>query len=99
MSNGVLKVMNESKKELAALPKLTKKIWEYRDEMTGEIGNIEEDTQAPAVGTNRVATVTSDSVQLRWNPASDDVGVIGYNIYEMVNGLQKQDKIIFQIFI
>lgn len=76
-----IEVTNESKKELAALPKLTKKIWEYRDEMTGEIGNIEEDTQAPTIPTNIVATVTSDSVQLRWNPASDNVGVTGYNIY------------------
>ncbi len=77
-----IEVTNESKKELETLPKLTKKIWEYRDEMTGEIGDIEEDTQAPTIPSNLVAaSVTSHSVQLRWDSASDNVGVTGYNIY------------------
>lgn len=93
-----IEVTNESKKELAGLPKLTKKIWEYRDEMTGEVGDIEEekDTQAPTIPTNiKAAIVTSDSVQLSWNPSTDNTGVTGYNIYRNGQWLAKTEQINF----
>lgn len=52
-----IEVTADTKKELARLPKLTKKIWEYRDEMKGDVGNITDDdnnngnTEDPSIET------------------------------------------------
>ncbi len=52
-----IEVTDDTKKELARLPKLTKKIWEYRDEMKGDVGNITDDdnnngnTEDPSIET------------------------------------------------
>lgn len=41
------------------------------------------DTQAPTIPTNLVASnVTSTSINLTWTAATDNVAVVGYNIYE-----------------
>ena len=66
--------------------------------MTGEVGDIEEekDTQAPTIPTNiKAAIVTSDSVQLSWNPSTDNTGVTGYNIYRNGQWLAKTEQINF----
>ncbi|MBO0462569.1 M60 family metallopeptidase [Enterococcus sp. DIV1298c] len=81
-----IEVTPESRAELEKLPNLTKKIWEYRDEMTGEVGNIDgeenKDTQAPTVPTGLTASeVTTNSATIRWNQASDNIKVKGYHIY------------------
>lgn len=82
-----IQVTAESRIEMEKLPSLTKKIWEYRDEMTGEVGDIDggtnnNDKEAPTIPTGLAANeVTSHSVKLAWNSSSDNTKVKGYNIY------------------
>lgn len=40
-----IEVTADTSKQLAQLPNLTKKIWEYRDEMNGDVGNIPQDDE------------------------------------------------------
>ena len=52
------------------------------------IWNPTPDTQAPTTPSNLVASnITANSVNLSWNASSDNVGVIGYDIY--MNGSLK----------
>ncbi|WP_206856569.1 M60 family metallopeptidase [Candidatus Enterococcus mangumiae] len=86
-----IEVTTATKTELAKLPNLTKKIWEYRDEMTGDVGNIEGenggDEVAPTTPTGLTSEeVTSHSVKLKWNPSTDNTKVKGYRIYR--NGVR-----------
>lgn len=82
-----IQVTAESRLEMEKLPSLTKKIWEYRDEMTGEVGDIDggtnnNDKEAPTIPTGLAANeVTSHSVKLIWNPSLDNTKVKGYNVY------------------
>lgn len=82
-----IQVTAESRLEMEKLPSLTKKIWEYRDEMTGEVGDIDggtnnNDKEAPTIPSDLAANeVTSHSVKLTWNPSSDNTKVKGYNVY------------------
>lgn len=39
------------------------------------------DTTAPGVATNLTASATSSAVTLGWDAATDDVGVVGYDVY------------------
>jgi len=46
------------------------------------------DTELPTMVTNlQVADTSSNSVTLIWNPATDNVGVLGYGIYLVNNYL------------
>ena len=52
-------------------------------EYVNAIWNTEEDTQAPTAPSNLVASnPTANSIDLNWNAATDNVGLIGYNIYK-----------------
>ncbi|WP_206856567.1 M60 family metallopeptidase [Candidatus Enterococcus mangumiae] len=86
-------VTAESRLEMEKLPKLTKKIWEYRDEMTGDVGNIDgednnsDDKEAPTIPTGLATEeVTSNSVKIKWNQSVDNTKVKGYRIYR--NGVR-----------
>ena len=50
-------------------------------------GNPGGDTERPSTpGAPQVQNIGSDSVDLTWNPSTDNVGVAGYRIYNNANG-------------
>ncbi|HEX6099079.1 MAG TPA: right-handed parallel beta-helix repeat-containing protein [Thermoanaerobaculia bacterium] len=50
------------------------------------------DAEAPSAPAARVATVTSTSVEMRWSPATDNVGVAEYRIYRGSTLVGNTDK-------
>lgn len=44
------------------------------------------DTERPSTATNFVVTANGSDANLSWNPATDNVGVTGYNVYRATNG-------------
>ena len=52
-------------------------------EYVNAVWNAEDDSEAPAAPSNLVASnPTATSIDLNWNPATDNVGLSGYDIYK-----------------
>ena len=52
-------------------------------EYVNAVWNAEDDTEAPTAPSNLVASnPTANSIDLNWNVATDNVGLIGYNVYK-----------------
>ncbi|MEI5993025.1 M60 family metallopeptidase [Candidatus Enterococcus mansonii] len=78
-----LPVTAETKQVLQQYPKLTHKIWEYRDEMKNPISPIDPaQPEKPAAPTNLSAVdVKHDSVKIKWNNAQSAKPIKEYIIY------------------
>lgn len=78
-----LPITAETKQAVQKYPKLTHKIWEYRDEMTDPISPIEpEQPEKPAAPTSLSAIdVKHDSVKIKWTAGQANQSIKEYIIY------------------
>lgn len=78
-----LTITKETRDTLQKYPKLTHKIWEYRDEMKNPISPIDPNVQVkPSAPTNLEASeVKPDSVTLKWRAGSGTQSVKEYIIF------------------
>ncbi|MFD2386450.1 M60 family metallopeptidase [Enterococcus rivorum] len=78
-----LPITKETRDTLQKYPKLTHKIWEYRDEMKVPVGPIDSNEQIrPTAPTNlEAAEIQSNSVTLKWRAGSETQPVKEYIIF------------------
>ncbi|MCY9511515.1 M60 family metallopeptidase, partial [Paenibacillus larvae] len=77
-----LMVTQETKQQLASLPHLEKKIWQYRDNMNGDVKPIDPiDSVVPTPIGLQATAIKASSVTLKWNSSKSNIGIKGYEIY------------------
>ncbi|MEV2646369.1 M60 family metallopeptidase [Paenibacillus larvae] len=77
-----LMVTQKTKQQLASLPHLEKKIWQYMDDMNGDVEPIDLiDSVVPTPIGLQATDIKANSVTLKWNSSESNAGIKGYEIY------------------
>ncbi|WP_158250378.1 endonuclease [Aquimarina sp. I32.4] len=80
--NPILENLQGNRNPFIDNPAFATQIWggPQAEDRFGDTGGT--DTQAPSIPVGVIATnITDDSVKLSWNASTDNVGVVGYDVY------------------